>query len=109
LGVPHDLILQHGAVSHKVAESMAVGIRERSGSDIGLSITGIAGPKGDSPEKPIGLVYTGLSWKNGTKVVKNIFLGSREIIKSQSSQKALDMLRRHLLQYQEKRKDTQAD
>ena len=103
LGIPDGLILQHGAVSHEVSEAMAVGIRKRTGSDIGLSITGIAGPEGGSPEKPVGLVYVGLSWEDGTRVVKNIFLGSREIVKSQSSQKALDILRRHLLQYREKR------
>jgi nicotinamide-nucleotide amidase len=103
LGISADLILYHGAVSHEVAEAMAVGIRQRSGSDIGLSITGIAGPKGGSPEKPVGLVYVGISWKNGVKVEKNTFLGNREIIKSQSSQKALDMLRRHLLQYHKKK------
>jgi nicotinamide-nucleotide amidase len=102
LGVPYDLIIQHGAVSHEVAEAMALGIRERSGSDIGISITGIAGPEGGSPAKPVGLVYAGLSWERGTNVEKNIFLGNREIIKSQSSQKALDMLRRHLLKYQKK-------
>jgi PncC family amidohydrolase len=107
LGVPSDLILQHGAVSHEVAEAMATGIRERSGADFGLSITGIAGPKGSSPEKPVGLVFTGLSWRGGVKVVKNIFLGNREIIKSQSAQKALDMLRRHLLQYEKDRKNNQ--
>jgi nicotinamide-nucleotide amidase len=100
LGVSSDLILHHGAVSHEVAEAMAFAIRQKSGSDIGLSITGIAGPTGGSPEKPIGLVYVGISWESGVKVEKNIFLGNREIIKSQSSQKALDMLRRHLLQYQ---------
>jgi nicotinamide-nucleotide amidase len=100
LDIPADLFLDFGAVSHEVAEAMAVGIRKKSGSDIGLSITGIAGPEGDSQEKPIGLVYVGISWKDGVKVEKNIFLGNREIIKSQSSQKALDMLRRHLLKYQ---------
>jgi len=102
LDVSSDLILLHGAVSHEVAEAMAVGIRKKSGSDIGLSITGIAGPKGGSPEKPVGLIYNGISWKSGVKVEKNTFLGNREIIKSQSSQKALDMLRHHLLQYQKK-------
>jgi nicotinamide-nucleotide amidase len=103
LGVSSDLINRHGAVSREVAEAMAVGIRERSGSDIGISITGIAGPEGGSPEKPTGLVFAGLSWEGGTKVVKNIFLGNREIVKSQSAQKALDILRHHLLQYQKKR------
>jgi nicotinamide-nucleotide amidase len=103
LGISADLFLHFGAVSHEVAEAMAVGIRQRSGSDIGLSITGIAGPKGGSSEKPVGLVYVGISWQSGVKVEKNTFLGNREIIKSQSSQKALDMLRRHLLQYQKKK------
>jgi nicotinamide-nucleotide amidase len=102
LGVPEGLITQHGAVSQEVAEAMAVGIRESSGSDFGLSITGIAGPKGGTQEKPVGLVYVGLSWERGTTVTKNIFLGNREIIKFQSSQKALDILRRHLLKYQRK-------
>jgi nicotinamide-nucleotide amidase len=107
LGIPYDLILQQGAVSQKVAEAMAIGIRKISGADLGLSITGIAGPKGGSLEKPVGLVYVGLSWEGGEKVEKNIFLGNREIIKSQSSQKALDMLRRHLLQYRQKKKHIQ--
>ncbi len=107
LGIPNDLILQYGAVSHEVAEAMAIGIRKMSGSDIGLSITGIAGPNGGSPEKPVGLVYVGLSWKGEVEVAKNIFLGNREIIKSQSSQKALDMLRRHLLKNQNKRLNNQ--
>jgi nicotinamide-nucleotide amidase len=98
LSVPKGLIAQHGAVSKEVAAAMAVGIREKAGSDFGLSITGIAGPKGGTPEKPVGLVYVGLSWKSGIKTTKNIFLGNREIIKYQSSQKALDILRRHLLQ-----------
>jgi len=103
LNIPYDLILQHGAVSHEVAKAMAIGIRKISGSDIALSITGIAGPNGGSPEKPVGLVYVGLSWEGDVEVAKNIFLGNREIIKTQSSQKALDMLRRHLLKYQKKR------
>jgi nicotinamide-nucleotide amidase len=107
LNISDELILQYGAVSHEVAEAMAMGIRKRSGSDLGLSITGIAGPRGGSPEKPVGLVYVGFSWEGGVEVAKNIFLGNREIIKSQSSQKALDVLRRHLLQYIKKRPSNQ--
>ena len=76
---------------------MAVGIREKTHSSLGLAITGIAGPDGGTPEKPVGLVYTALAWDNGTDVVKNLFLGNREIIKYQSTQKSLDMVRRHLL------------
>jgi len=98
LGVPLELIEAHGAVSAPVAEAMARGIREKSGADYGLSITGIAGPGGGTPEKPVGLVFTALSGKEGTRVEKNLYLGDRKAIKFQSSQKALDMLRRHLLE-----------
>jgi len=98
LGVPKDLILKFGAVSKEVAEAMAIGVRRVAKTDYGLSITGIAGPTGGTPEKPVGLVYIGLAWKNGVSVTKNQFLGDRESIKFQSTQKALDMLRRHLLQ-----------
>ena len=97
LGVSADLIEQHGAVSSQVATAMAAGIREKARSSFGLSITGIAGPAGGTPEKPVGLVYTALAWDSGTDVVKNLFLGNREMIKFQSTQKALDMVRRYLL------------
>jgi nicotinamide-nucleotide amidase len=97
LGISEELIEQHGAVSSQIATAMAVGIREKSRSSLGLAITGIAGPDGGTPEKPVGLVYTALAWNNGTDVVKNLLLGNREIIKYQSTQKSLDMVRRHLL------------
>jgi len=100
LHVPQDLIDKNGAVSSEVANAMAVGIRNRSSADYGLAITGIAGPGGSTIDKPVGLVYTALAGPNHTEVKKNIFLGNREIIKFQSSQKALDMLRRHFLQSQ---------
>jgi nicotinamide-nucleotide amidase len=98
LGVPKDLILKYGAVSKEVAEAMAIGVRKIAKTDYGLSITGIAGPTGGTPEKPVGLVYIGLAWKDGVLVTRNQFLGDRESIKFQSTQKALDMLRRHLIQ-----------
>jgi PncC family amidohydrolase len=91
------VINRHGAVSAEVAGLMAEGIRKKSGSDFGLAITGIAGPGGGTREKPVGLVFTALSWNNGTKVEKNQFLGMRGSVKSQAAQKALDMLRRHIL------------
>ncbi len=100
LGVSPHLIGKHGAVSSAVCRAMARGIRKRAGADFGLAITGIAGPGGGSPAKPVGLVYVGLSSAAGTEVRKNIFLGQREQIKWQSTQKALDMLRRHLLRRQ---------
>ncbi len=98
LAVPPDLIQAHGAVSFSVARAMASGIRRRARADLGLAVTGIAGPTGGSPDKPVGLVFTALSWPGGVDVQKNLFLGKRELVKLQSAQKALDMVRRHLLQ-----------
>jgi nicotinamide-nucleotide amidase len=96
LGVPASLLERHGAVSGPVARAMAEGIRRRSGSDFGLGITGIAGPTGGSPRKPVGLVYIALSYSRGTALRRNNFIGGREQVKYQSSQKALDLLRSHL-------------
>lgn len=98
LGVSLELIEMHGAVSRETAEAMAAGIRNRAGVDYGLAITGIAGPGGGTPEKPVGLVFTAVAGKTFVKAARNVFLGGRETIKFQSSQKALDMLRRYLLQ-----------
>lgn len=97
LDVPPDLIKKHGAVSLEVAQVMAIGVRRKAHSNLGVAITGIAGPTGGTQEKPVGLVYVALAWEEGSEVSKNLFLGKREAIKFQSSQKALDMARRHLL------------
>ena len=97
LDVPPDLIKKHGAVSLEVAQVMAIGVRRKAHSNLGVAITGIAGPTGGTQEKPEGLVYVALAWEEGSEVSKNLFLGKREAIKFQSSQKALDMARRHLL------------
>ncbi len=97
LGVPASLIRKHGAVSGPVAKAMALGIRRRAGSDFGLAITGVAGPGGGTAAKPVGLVFTALAGKSGVSVEKNLFFGTRDIVKFQSSQKALDLLRRRLL------------
>lgn len=97
LGVSPGLINRHGAVSSQVCRAMARGIRRRAQADYGLAITGIAGPGGAKPGKPVGLVYVGLSSARSSEVRKNLFLGQREHIKWQSTQKALDILRRHLL------------
>jgi nicotinamide-nucleotide amidase len=108
LGVKPSILKKQGAVSPEAALAMARGIREKTKSDYGLGITGIAGPSGGSVQKPIGLVFIALSWEKGKEVSKNMFLGDREKIKFQSSQKALDMLRRRLQENhksrQEKRK-----
>lgn len=103
LGISPSLIETRGAVSFPVARAMAQGIRRRARADYGLAITGIAGPTGGTPEKPVGQVFIALAWAGGTKVQKNLFLGKREQVKFQSTQKALDMLRRHLLQQAHRR------
>ncbi|MGQ9470427.1 MAG: competence/damage-inducible protein A [Candidatus Aminicenantales bacterium] len=97
LGVSEALISQHGAVSAEVAREMAAEIRRKSGADLGLSITGIAGPAGGSVEKPVGLVFIGLASGSEVQVSGHRFLGSRQQIKFQATQKALDLLRRYLL------------
>lgn len=96
LGVPPSLLEKHGAVSPEVAKAMVRGIRKNTQSTYGLGITGIAGPSGGTSEKPVGLVYIALASEKGIECSKNIFLGNRENIKFQSTQKALDMLRKHL-------------
>jgi nicotinamide-nucleotide amidase len=97
LGVPPELIERHGAVSSQVAAAMAQGIRQAAKTDIGVSVTGIAGPGGGSEQKPVGLVYIGLATGQDVKVTEHRFLGDRELIRIRSSQMALDMVRRHLI------------
>lgn len=98
LGVPPAIIVRHGAVSREVAAAMAKGIRERTHVSVGLSVTGIAGPGGGTPTKPVGLVYVGLdAGKAGRDTKEFRFHGDRTTIKTRSSQGALDLLRRWLL------------
>jgi nicotinamide-nucleotide amidase len=97
LDVPAELIAQHGAVSPEVAERMAVGVKIRSGATLGVSVTGIAGPDGGTPEKPVGLVYVGVAGDVGVKHRKFIFPGDRERIRFLTSQAALDLVRRNYL------------
>jgi len=96
LGVPEALIAGHGAVSEPVARAMAEGIRARAGADLGLGITGIAGPGGGTPEKPVGTVVVALASAGGTTARSYRFFGDRELVKFQASQAALDLVRRHL-------------
>jgi nicotinamide-nucleotide amidase len=97
LGVPPDVIAAHGAVSEPVARAMAEGVRSRAGADLGLGITGIAGPSGGTPEKPVGTVAIALASPGGTSARTFRFFGDRELVKFQASQAALDMVRRMLL------------
>jgi len=97
LGVNSELIKRFGAVSAEAAEAMAKGIKEKSSTDFGLAVTGIAGPSGGLKDKPVGLVFLSLAKDSSVIVSKNIFSGDRERIKFYSSQAALDLLRRELL------------
>ena len=96
-GVPATLIAKHGAVSREVAAAMAEGIRERCRSTFGVGITGVAGPTGGTPEKPVGLVYNALASEHGTEVVEKNFPGDRKRVRWFASQQALDMVRRKLM------------
>jgi len=96
-GVDIKIIMKYGAVSQQVARQMAKGIRTLVGADIGLAITGIAGPTGGTKRKPVGLVYIALDKKGRTPLVKEFrFKGSREEIKFQASQAALDLIRKNI-------------
>ena len=97
LGVPADLLAQHGAVSEPVARAMAEGALKASGADHALSLTGIAGPTGGTEDKPVGTVYIGLASRGEeTRVIKAFFPGTRDRFKLLASQSALDLLRRRL-------------
>jgi len=96
LGVPEALLAGHGAVSEPVARAMAEGVRTRAGADLGVGITGIAGPTGGTPDKPVGTVAVALASAGGTSARTFRFFGDRELVKFQASQAALDMVRRHL-------------
>ncbi|MET1027820.1 MAG: nicotinamide-nucleotide amidohydrolase family protein, partial [Dongiaceae bacterium] len=94
LGVPATLIEQYGAVSDPVAAAMALGAVARSRAQVAISVTGIAGPGGGSPEKPVGLVYLGLARQGDAhaKVERHVFDGRRHEIRLQSVVRAIDLL-----------------
>lgn len=96
LNVPKELLKEHGAVSEPVAKAMAEGIRKISNSDIGLSTTGVAGPTGGTKEKPVGLVYVGLSTKKDTIVKKFRFNEDRIGNKIATCNAALNLLYEYL-------------
>ena len=98
LGVPAEMIAAHGAVSEAVAAAMAEAVRTRSHVDVGIGVTGIAGPDGGTPDKPVGMVCIAATSAAGTRVRTFRFVGGREMVKFQASQAALDMVRRMLLE-----------
>ena len=96
LNVPASILKRHGAVSQEVAEYMAKGVKRMGKTTFGLAITGIAGPTGGTPEKPVGTVFISLAHGRCLQTQKCSFYGDREQIKFMTSQYALDILRRYL-------------
>ena len=96
LGVKEQTILLHGAVSQQTAKEMAEAIREKFNVDIGLSTTGIAGPTGGTPTKPIGLVWLGISTANETETYKCNFKGGRDQVKQGAVIEILRLLSKSL-------------
>jgi nicotinamide-nucleotide amidase len=97
LGVEPAVLDTSGAVSEPVAAAMAAGARRAAGADFGVAITGIAGPTGGTPDKPVGLVFIALDGPGGPRVRRAHFPGDRERVRQQACQAALEMLRRALL------------
>jgi nicotinamide-nucleotide amidase len=95
--VPPLLIKEHGAVSREVAIALAEGIRKKCKSTFGVAVTGIAGPTGGTPDKPVGLVYHAIADGKKTEVVKRNFPSERDRVRWWASQQALDMIRRKLM------------
>ncbi len=96
LGVPKEMLDEHGAVSEPVACAMAAGVRKLAGSTFGIGITGVAGPGGGTEEKPVGLVYIALADEDNVTARKLIFPGDRQFIRTLTVNSALDLLRRRL-------------
>jgi len=96
-GIPPLLLEMQGAVSKEVAQGLAEGIRNRMRTTIGVGITGIAGPAGGSPEKPVGTVFVAVASPAGTVDRRFLFPGDRQRVRWQASQAALDMVRREMM------------
>ncbi|MBW1636301.1 MAG: CinA family nicotinamide mononucleotide deamidase-related protein [Deltaproteobacteria bacterium] len=107
LDVSLQLLDQCGAVSREVAEAMAVGVRNNSGSDIGLAVTGIAGPDGGTDEKPVGTVYIGIAASEENWVTRFRFSGDRWQIRNMAAQSGLDLIRKYLLQQDTEKQHSQ--
>jgi nicotinamide-nucleotide amidase len=97
LGVRAEMLATHGAVSAPIAEAMAVGVRQRLGTDFGVSTPGIAGPGGGTEQTPVGMVYVGLSWDGGATTMSWNWAGTRTEIQSRTAKLALNALRLQLM------------
>jgi PncC family amidohydrolase len=92
LGVPASVLLEHGAVSEPTARAMASGVRTRLGADVGVAITGIAGPGGATAVKPVGLVYIAVETPAATRVRHDVWAGDRAAVRRRSVEAAIDLL-----------------
>jgi PncC family amidohydrolase len=100
LGVPAELLRQYGSVSGEAALAMAAGVRKALDTDIGVGVTGIAGPTGGSPDKPVGLVHLALVDRLGREIARReVWSGGREENKYQSATTALAMVEDHVRTY----------
>ncbi len=89
LGVPHEVLVEHGAVSAATAEAMAVGAKRLAGTEVAIAVTGVAGPSGGSAEKPVGLVWFGLAWPTGQLSWSRHFQGDRAAVREATIEEAL--------------------
>ena len=96
LGVSHETLEKHGAVSPECAREMAIGARRVAKSDIAVSVTGIAGPTGGTAEKPVGLVYIAFADKDGAEVRKLNLSGNRDEIREQTCEKVFKLISEHI-------------
>lgn len=92
VGVPEEVLAAHGAVSAQTAMAMAIGGRERTGADLAVSVTGVAGPDGGSPSKPVGLTYVAVADAVGLAVKRHVWTGDRAANKRSSAAAALELL-----------------
>ena len=98
LGVPASLLAEHGAVSAEAAAAMAAGVRARLGADVAVAVTGIAGPDGGTPDKPVGLVFLHAETPARSRGIEFTLPGDRETIRSRATVASLHLLRRLLSQ-----------
>jgi len=93
LGVPEQIVRDHGAVSEACVRAMALGVKRLADTDLGLSVSGIAGPTGGTTEKPVGTVHMALAWKEDVTCWRYLFKGCRREIKERTSEEALLRIR----------------
>jgi nicotinamide-nucleotide amidase len=98
LGVQQATLEQRGAVSEEVVREMAEGARARVSATVGIGITGVAGPGGGTPDKPVGTVWIALALPDGTRAVQLRLIGDRDEIRRRATQSALELLRRALVE-----------